>query len=163
VGNTRFHGTEHLGTIQHAHWMIMNHAWAVMADNKVPPTLWGECVLTSAYIKDRTPTCSLEEKTLYKAYYGRRPDVSHLWEIGCKAFVLVQLVHNPKIYSRSIECVLVSYSANSKVYQCYNCKTAHIINLRNVQFVNQRTPNLLRNAENASLPESTGALEWSGV
>jgi hypothetical protein len=68
----------------------MNQTRAIMADNDFPPKLWGECFLTSAYLKDRTPTRSLKNMTLFEAYYGKKPDVSHLGEIGCKAFVLIQ-------------------------------------------------------------------------
>jgi hypothetical protein len=106
-----------------------------MADNKFPPKLWGECILTATYIKDRTPTRSLKDKTPFEAYYGRKPDISHLREIGCKAFVLLPAVHTPKIYSKSIECVLVSYSPNSKACRCYNRNTGRIIISQNIQFI----------------------------
>jgi hypothetical protein len=108
------------GKSEHAHQTIMNCARAIMADNKFPPKLWGECLLTSAYIKDQTPTHSLKDKTPFEVYYGKKPDVSHLREIGCKAFVLIQLTHTLKIYSQCVECVLVGYSQNSKAHRCYD-------------------------------------------
>jgi hypothetical protein len=40
----------------------------------------------------------------YEAYTGHKPDVSHLREIGCRAFVLIQNKHNPKVFERSEEC-----------------------------------------------------------
>ncbi|KAF8573208.1 hypothetical protein K439DRAFT_1376090 [Ramaria rubella] len=66
----------------------MNGTRAVMSENNFPPKLWGEILLSTAYLKDRTPTKSLKHKTPYEAYYGKRPDISHLHEIGCQAFVL---------------------------------------------------------------------------
>src|SRR5882724_13478085 len=80
-----------------------------MADCKFPPSLWGECVQTAAYLKDHTPICTLKEKTPYEAYYGKKPDLSHLCELGCKAFVLIQSSDQLKIYNRSIESTLVGY------------------------------------------------------
>jgi hypothetical protein len=81
--------------------------------------------------------------------------VSHLWEIGCKAFVLVQVVHTPKIYSWLIECVLVGYSPNSKAYRCYDRKASHIIISRNIQFIEVKDsrcrplhPSVVANEEN---------------
>src|SRR6266481_273204 len=109
----------HNGKAKQNHCTIFNRACAIMANCKFPPTLWGECVLTAAYLKDHTHTCTLQDKTPYEAYYGQKPDLYHLREIGCKAFILVQSETRPKIYSQSIECVLVGYSANSKAYRCW--------------------------------------------
>jgi len=37
------------------------------------------------------------QKTLFEAWHGKKPDLSHLWEIGLHAFASI-LKHNPKIY-----------------------------------------------------------------
>lgn len=106
-----------------------------MSETKLPSKLWGECVLTAAYLKDRTPTRTLKNKTPYEAYYGLKPDISHLRKIGCKAFILVQSEHRCKIYSQSVEGILVGYSPTSKAYQCYYPPTGRIIVSRNVSFI----------------------------
>ena len=87
----------HNGKAERNHCTILNCPRAIMMDCKFPPTLWGECVQTAAYLKDSTPTCTLKDKTLYEMYYGQKPDLSHLCEIGCKAFVLIQSSDRPKI------------------------------------------------------------------
>ena len=66
-------------------------------------------------------------------WYGEKPDLSHLKELGCHAWVLKQ-TENPKIYSRSIECVLVGYSASSKAYRCLDRSTRNILVSRDVSF-----------------------------
>src|SRR5882672_7133555 len=109
-----------------------------MADFKFPPSLWGECEQTAAYLKDCTPTHTLKDKTPYEAYYGKKPDLSHLCELGCKAFVLIQSSDQPKIYNRSIECTLVGYSENSKAFRCWNKQTGHIIVSRNIHFIEMK-------------------------
>jgi len=110
----------------------------MMSENKFPPKLWGECILTAAYLKDRTPTRTLKDKTPYEAYYGIRPDVSHLREIGSRAFIFIQAEKNPKIYNRSMEGILIGYSPNSKAYRCYYPKTGQIIVTRNVFFIESK-------------------------
>ena len=117
-----------------------------MSDNKFPGKLWGECVCTAAYLRDHTPTRMLKDKTLYEAYYGSRPDVSHLCELGCQAFILIQSESQPKIYDQSVEGVLVGYSTNSKAYQCYYPKTGRIIITRHVSFIESKdnTPHPFR-------------------
>jgi len=98
----------------------------------------GECVQTAAYLKDHTLTCTLKDKTPYEIYYGQKPDLSHLRKLGCKAFILIQSSSRPKIYSRSVECVLVGYSPNSKAFRCWNKQTGHITVSRNVHFIESK-------------------------
>jgi len=59
--------------------------------------------------------------------------VSHLHELGCKVWVHIA-GENPKIYNRSIECVLVGYSDNSKAYRCLERSTGRIHTTRNTVF-----------------------------
>src|SRR5271156_1179977 len=56
-------------------------------------------------------------------------------EIGCKVFVLIQNRHNPKIYERSVECVLIGYETNAKSYRCYHRATRQVISSYHVRFL----------------------------
>ena len=58
-----------------------------------------------------------------------------MWEIGCKVFVLIQNKHNPKIYERSLECVLIGYDNDSKTYRCYHRETKRGFSSYHVQFL----------------------------
>ena len=77
--------------------------------------MWGEAVKAVSYLKTHTPTRTLEDKTPFEMGYGERPDVSHLHELGCKVWVHIH-GDNPKIYNRSVECILLGYSDSSKAY-----------------------------------------------
>ena len=78
------------GKAECLHRTLFNRAWAIMSDNKFPGKLWGECIHTAAYLRGHTPTRTLKDKTPYEAYYGSQLDVSHLCELGCQAFILIQ-------------------------------------------------------------------------
>jgi hypothetical protein len=39
---------------------------------------WGEVVVMAVYILNRSPTKALNGRTLYEAWHGRKPVVSHL-------------------------------------------------------------------------------------
>jgi hypothetical protein len=58
-------------------------------------------------------------------------------EIGCRAFVLkLPKKNNPKIFNRSIECVMVGYSSSlTDIYRCYDRATGRIHVTRNVEFI----------------------------
>src|SRR5882724_10944205 len=109
-----------------------------MTDCKFPPSLWGECVQTATYLKDHTSMCTLKDKMPYEMYYGQKPDLYHLPELGCKAFVLIQSGDCPKIYSRSVKCVLVGYSPSSKAFICWNKQTGHITVSMNIHFIESK-------------------------
>jgi hypothetical protein len=94
----------------------MSRARAIRSATNLPPELWAECVLTAVYLKNLSATHAIPDKTPSELWLSRKPDLSHLREIGCRAFVLIQNHHNPKIYDQSIECVLIGYSSQSNVY-----------------------------------------------
>jgi len=81
---------------------------------QVPPNRWDEFAMTVGYLSARTPTHTLG-KTPYEVWHGRKPDISHLHEIGSRAFTLI-LKNNPKIYKCSFECILIGYLPNSRAY-----------------------------------------------
>ena len=63
------------------------------------------------------------------------PNYPRLQEIGCRAFVLVQNKHYPKIYERSLECILIGYEQNSLAYHCYHKKIHKVVFSYHVHFL----------------------------
>ena len=63
-----------------------HHGW-----KQISCKTMGECVQATAYLRDPTPTRTLKNMTPYQAYYGLKPDLSHLRELGCHAFILYSL------------------------------------------------------------------------
>jgi len=112
----------------------MDCARAIRLYSNLPPKLWGECILASAYMKNQTLGSHPKQKTPYEMWHKRKPDISHMRELGCQAWVLKEM-HNPKIYDCSTKCILIGYSPNSKAYWCYNQSTRCIHTSRNVTFI----------------------------
>ncbi|THU80314.1 hypothetical protein K435DRAFT_695935, partial [Dendrothele bispora CBS 962.96] len=100
-----------------------------------PPNLWDYFVKTAAQLSWYIPTQALHNKTPYEAMQGRKPNLSHLCEIGCRAFVLIQHKTNPKIYECSLKCILIGYSPNSKAYICYHKPSHRVITSFHVRFI----------------------------
>jgi hypothetical protein len=154
----------HIGKVERMHRTIMNRARAMRSQAQLPPNMWGECVLTACYLANRTASSALDGKTPYEAWHQHKPNLSHLHEFGSRAFVLIQNQHNPKIYNRSLECVLVGYAPNAKAYRCYERSTGRVIVTRNVVFIESQ------NAESSPLypgmvlgkaPQATGTPDES--
>jgi len=124
----------HNGRAERMHLTVMNRMRAMRASTpKVPPNRWDEFALTAGYLSACTPTRTLG-KTPYEVWHGKKPDLSHLREIGLRAFALI-LKHNPKIYERSFECILVGYSPNSKAYRLYHPTTHWLFESFHVKFI----------------------------
>lgn len=102
---------------------------------KCPPNMWDEFYLTASHLQNITTTWSLQGITPWEKWHNRKPDYSYMREIGCWVFVLIQNKHNPKIYNRSLECVLIGYDINSKTYRCYHRKTNQVISSYHVRFL----------------------------
>ena len=62
------------------------------------------------------------------------PSLSHLWEIGCQAFALIQ-TNNPKIYCCSRPCILIGYAPHAKAYQLWDTTDGSIFNSFHVTFL----------------------------
>lgn len=112
----------------------MSHARTMRLASNLPPNCWDEFVVTSCYLSNRVSVKSQQGLTPFECWSGHKPNVSHLREIGCRAFVLIQS-HNPKVNARSVECVLIGYSANSKAYRCYHHPTNKVFVSFHVSFI----------------------------
>ena len=121
-----------------SHCTIMSHARAIFLDAWMPPSLWAECAQAACYLKNCMPTRALDEKTPHELWMGQKPNLVHLRELGCHAFVLIQNHHNTKIYEQSIKCVLVGYLLNSKAYRCYDLAMGRIVISWNVKFIEHK-------------------------
>lgn len=123
------------GCVERLHRTLMGKARAMRSVCDIPVNRWDEFVLTAAYLTNRTPVKSQSGHTPYKHWHGQLPDLSHLREIGCQAFMLIQNQHNPKVFNRSIECVLIGYSPDSKAYHCYHRSTHKVVTSYHVSFI----------------------------
>ena len=100
----------------------------------MPPNRWDEFIVTVCYLTNRTPIKSQNSHTPYECWYSTKPDLSHLHEIGCQAFVLIQNFHNSKVFDWSIECVLIGYSQDSKAYHLFHRPSKKILVSYHVSF-----------------------------
>jgi hypothetical protein len=53
----------------------------------LPKYLWGEAIKHAVWLKDRTSTCALPNKTPFEAATDEKPDLSDIHEFGCKPWV----------------------------------------------------------------------------
>ena len=79
--------------------------------------LWGEAVKHAVYLKNRTSTKSLNGKTPYEVYFGKKPNITNLHEFGCK--VWVHDTSGSKLDSRSEISRWVGFDKMSNGHRVY--------------------------------------------
>ena len=123
----------------------MNHtlvelARAMQNATNLPEFLWESAISHTAYIRNRSFTKPLKT-TPYQIWYGKKPDISHLWEFGTSVWVLLQGQHQQHKMLLKSKCrALVGYDDGSKSIQYFNAETRNILTSRNFRFLNPLSP-----------------------
>ena len=99
-----------------------------------PLNLWDEFILTSSYLSNLTTSKAANGRTPHELWFGICPSLTHLREIGCCAYVFINMA-NSKIAAKSVECMLVDYASNAKAYQCWHRESGQIVDSHHVTFV----------------------------
>ena len=120
--------------IERLHRTLMNKARAMRLSCNAPLNLWDEFILTSSYLSNLTTSKATNGQTPHKLWFGTRPSLMHLREIGCHAYVFINTA-NPKIAAKSIECTLVGYASNAKAYRCWHRESGRIVDSHHVTFI----------------------------
>lgn len=60
----------------------------MLADADINRNFWSKAIATAAYLNNRSPKTDLDEKTPFQVWYNQKPEISHLWVFGSKAYAL---------------------------------------------------------------------------
>lgn len=103
-------------------------ARCILKAKQVPSTYWGEAVLTAVFILNRSFTRSVDGKTPYEAWYGRKLDIRFLCTFGCVGHVKRTRPQVKKLDDRSTPMVFMGYETGSKAYKMYDpvAKRVHV-------------------------------------
>ena len=96
----------------------------MLANFKLPKRLWAEALATAVYLRNRSPTRAVEEKTPFESLTGEKPSVGHL---RCAAYCHIPKDNRNKLDSKSQKCVFLGYSENRKGYRLFDIQKQKII------------------------------------
>ena len=94
--------------------------------------LWGEVVNTVCQMVNRVYFRLSTEKTPYKLWKGRKPNVKYFRIFGSTCFILKDRENVGKFDSQSDEGIFMGYSSTSKAYRVYNKRTMKVMEIVNV-------------------------------
>ena len=128
------HSPEQNGVSERLNRTLIERLRCVISDSALDKTLWAEALRTVVYIKNRSPTSAIKGATPHEAWYGKKPNISHLRIIGCTAYAhIAKGTGLKKLDDRSIKCKLLGYEGRNQ-YRLWNPVTRKLIRSRDVIF-----------------------------
>ena len=120
-----------------------------LVDSGLPPKLWGELMLTAAYLCNCMPHSELDMETPFKRLYSKEDNLSHLKIMGARAFVHIK--NAKKLEPKSWEGMLCGFSEDEALsYRVWNPKTRRVVESRNVMSI-ETPPHLVPQSTRLSL------------
>ena len=75
---------------------------SMLADSRLPKSFWAVALVTATYIRNRSPTKAIEDKTSFEALYGEKPKVGHMRVVfGCTAYSHISKDERQKLDSKT--------------------------------------------------------------
>ncbi|CAL1375187.1 unnamed protein product [Linum trigynum] len=128
------------GVVERKHRHLLNTARALRFHSGLPTRFWGECVLTTAYLINRLPLTSIQNRTPYDVLFGKPPQFEHLRSFGCLLYAKDTHPHLSKFAPRGQAGIFVGYPSPQRSYKVYDLETHQINTSRDVFFLEHVFP-----------------------
>ena len=96
---------------------------------------WGEAILCVVYIKNRSPSTALQNKTPYEIWHGHLLSIKHFRVFGSTCYALILAHLRNKLEARSRKCIFLGYSTTFKAYCLYDEENKKFIISKHVIFL----------------------------
>lgn len=122
------------GRVERKHRHILNVARSLLFQAYLPTSFWGESVLTTAYLINRTPTPILDGKTPYEILYSKAPTYAELRVFGSLCFAKKHSARSDKFQERGRKGIFVGYPHGQKGWRIYDIESNDFFVSRDVIF-----------------------------
>ena len=128
VQMTAPHSPSQNGIAEHMMRTLVELARAMLQARKLPQFLWELAVIHAGYIRNHAYTYTLQDKTSFKAWENKKPNVAHLQEFGSPVWILNQGQKRDKKFNpRSTKKVFIRFEDGSGSVKFYNLETQKIL------------------------------------
>ena len=126
------------GVAERKNRTIMNMVRTVLREKEIPRSFWPEAVQWANHVLNRSPTVAVKDKTPEEAWADKKPSVEHFKIFGCVGHVHISDVKRTKLDDKSVKCVLLGYSSESKAFKMYDPEEKRIHISRDVIFEEEK-------------------------
>ena len=109
---------------------------SMLLDARLPQSFWAEAFSTATYLRNRSPTSTLEDMIPHQAWYSQKPGVKHLRVFGNITFEHIPKDSRKKLDSKTRKCILVGYGSVRKGYRLYDRTKSQVLSM-NKSLLNQ--------------------------
>lgn len=117
---------------------MMNMVRSMLSEKNIPKTFWPEAINWTINVLNRCPTLTVKDVTPEEAWSGVKPSVDLFRVFGSIAHVHVPVEKRTKLDNRSITCVLLGVSEESKGYRLFDPIAKRIVVSRDVVFEEEK-------------------------
>ncbi|KAL1198691.1 Retrovirus-related Pol polyprotein from transposon TNT 1-94 [Cardamine amara subsp. amara] len=128
------------GRVERKHRHILNIARALRFQANLPIEFWGECILTSGYLINRTPSSVLGGQTPYQRLYNSVPSYVNIRVFGSLCYAHNQFQKGDKFASKSRRCVFIGYPHGKKGWRLFDLEKREFFVSRDVVFHEKEFP-----------------------
>ncbi|KZV34961.1 hypothetical protein F511_04935 [Dorcoceras hygrometricum] len=104
------------GVVERMNRTLLERVRSMLVSSGLSKKFWGECVLTAAFLINRSPSVPLDGKCPESVWSGKEIDYSHLRTFGCTAFAHKR---GDKLEPRAVKCVFLGYPEGVKGYRLW--------------------------------------------
>ncbi|CAJ2655081.1 unnamed protein product [Trifolium pratense] len=122
------------GVVERKNRTIMNMVRSMLSGKGIPKKFWAEAVNWSVFVQNRSPTVAVKDMTPEEAWSGLKPAVHFFKVFGCIGYVHVSDAQRKKLDNKSVKCILLGISEESKAYKLYDPISRKVIVSRDVVF-----------------------------
>lgn len=105
------------GLVERMHIHLINYARALKFHVSLLIVFWEDCLLTTTYLINRTPTTTLKNQSPYQVLFNCLPDHCQLGIFSYLCYLNVISQSGDKFAARSIKGVFLGYSYSKKGYK----------------------------------------------
>ncbi|KAH9687354.1 Integrase catalytic domain-containing protein [Citrus sinensis] len=127
------------GVVERKNRSIQEMARTMLNENSLPKYFWAEAVNTACYVLNRVLIRPHLNKTPYKLWKDKKPNIGYFKCFGCKCFILNTKDNLDKFDPKSDVGIFLGYSNSSKAYRVYNKRTLVVEESMHVTF-NESNP-----------------------
>ncbi|CAL8086915.1 unnamed protein product [Prunus armeniaca] len=118
---------------------ILNMVRSMMARIALPKNFWPEATNWSVHLLNRSPTFAVKDMTPEEARSTHKPSVGYFKVFRCIGYAHIPDETRTKLDDKSMKCIFLGVSEESKAFRLYNPVTKKIIVSRDVQFDESKT------------------------